>query len=75
MVTAPTRRVVVREMTQRGLSQRRALAVVCMSASAFRYVPAPDRNVVLRARIVALAHRHRRGDGLRRALRALSQPP
>lgn len=60
MVTAPTRRVVVREMTQRGLSQRRALAVVRMSASAFRYVPAPDRNVALRARIVALAHRHRR---------------
>lgn len=60
MVTAPTRRVVVREMTQRGLSQRRALTVVGMSASAFRYVPAPDRNVALRARILALAHRHRR---------------
>ena len=60
MVTAPTRRVVVREMTQRGLRHRRALAVVAMSASAFRYVPAPDRNVASRARIVALAHRHRR---------------
>jgi putative transposase len=47
-------------MTDRGLSERRALAVVGMSASALRYEPAPDRNVALRARIVALAHRHRR---------------
>jgi transposase InsO family protein len=47
-------------MTERGLSERRALAVVGMSASAVRYVPRPDRNVVLRDRIVALAHRHRR---------------
>ena len=28
-----------------------------MSASALRYVPAPDRNVALRARIVALTQR------------------
>ena len=47
-------------MTSRGLSERRALRVVRMSASAFRYQPAPDRNGVLRERIVALAHRHRR---------------
>jgi putative transposase len=60
MVTAPVRRVVVREMGARGLSERRALAVVGMSASALRYTPAPDRNAALRARIVALAHRHRR---------------
>jgi transposase InsO family protein len=44
----------------RGVSERRALAVVRMSAAALRYVPAPDRDVALRARIVALAHRHRR---------------
>jgi len=31
-----------------------------MSASALRYAPRPDRNVELRARILALAHRHKR---------------
>ena len=65
MVTAPARRVLVRSMVARGLSERRALAVLGMSASALRYVPAPDRNADLRARIVALAHRHRRyGAGM-----------
>lgn len=64
-MTAPARRVLVRSMTERGLSERRALAVVDMSASALRYVPAPDRNEGLRGRIVALAHRHRRyGAGM-----------
>jgi hypothetical protein len=38
-VTAPARRVLVRSMTERGLSDRRALAVVGMSASALRYAP------------------------------------
>jgi transposase InsO family protein len=39
--------------------------VIGMSASSLRYVPAPDRNATLRARIVALAHRHRRyGAGM-----------
>jgi putative transposase len=38
---------------------------VHMSASSLRYVPAPDRNAALRARIEALAHRHRRyGAGM-----------
>ena len=60
MVAAPARRVLVRSLTERGLSERRALTVVGMSASALRYTPAPDRNVALRARIVALAHRYRR---------------
>lgn len=60
MVTAPARRVLVRSLTERGLSERRALAVIGMSPSALRYTPAPDRNVALRARILALAHRHRR---------------
>jgi putative transposase len=65
MVTAPVRREVVRAMVTRGLSERRALTVVGMSASALRYVPAPDRNATLRARIVVLAHRHRRyGAGM-----------
>lgn len=44
----------------RGLSERRALAAVRMSASALRYKPRPDGNGELRERIQALAHRHRR---------------
>ena len=65
MVTAPARREVVREMVVRGLSERRALRIVRMSASSRRYTPARDRNTALRAQIVALAHRHRRyGAGM-----------
>jgi putative transposase len=65
MVTAPVRRTLVREMTTAGLSERRALAVVRMSAAALRYAPVPDQNGPLRARIVALAQRHRRyGAGM-----------
>ena len=41
MVTAPARRVVVRDMVTSGLSERRALAVVRMSAAALRYEPQP----------------------------------
>ena len=59
-MTAPARRELVREMVARGLSERRSLAVVRMSASALRYVPQPDQNVELRARILALAHRYKR---------------
>ena len=65
MVTAPARRTVVRDLAERGLSERRALTVVRMSASSLRYRPAADRNEALRAQIVALAHRHRRyGAGM-----------
>jgi putative transposase len=65
MVSAPARRQLVRHMTTRGLSERHALRVLAMSASALRYTPRPDRNEVWRARIVALAHRHRRyGAGM-----------
>jgi len=65
MVTAPVRRTLVREMTTAGLSERRALAVVRMSAAALRYAPAADQNGPLRARIVELAQRHRRyGAGM-----------
>jgi putative transposase len=60
MVTAPARRELVRWMTTKGLSERRSLSVMQMSASALRYRPRPDRNVALRSRIVALAQRHRR---------------
>ena len=52
-------------MADRGLSERHALRIVGMSASAYRYQPAPDRNLALREQIVALAHRHRRyGAGM-----------
>jgi len=47
-------------MQTKGLTERRSLAVVAMSASSLRYEPRPDRNVALRARIVALAQRYRR---------------
>lgn len=60
MVTAPARRELVRQMVDRGLSERHALSVVRMSASALRYEPQPDRNGELRARILALAQRHKR---------------
>jgi transposase InsO family protein len=50
----------VRALAERGLSERHALRIVGMSASAYRYQPAPDRNVALRAQIIALAHRHLR---------------
>jgi transposase InsO family protein len=43
-----------------GSTERRALAVVGMSASSLRYQPAEDRNAALREQIVALAQRHRR---------------
>ncbi|WP_114241262.1 IS3 family transposase [Dyella sp. C9] len=60
VVTAPARRLLVREMTSQGLSERRALTVLRMSASALRYAPRADRNVELRQRILALAQRHKR---------------
>ena len=47
-------------MQTQGLSERRGLQVVRMSASALRYQPRPDRNISLRERIIALAQRHRR---------------
>lgn len=59
-MTAPVRRGLVRQLMDRGLSERRSLSVLRMSASAFRYVPRPDRNGELRARIQALAQRHKR---------------
>ncbi|ENZ96404.1 IS1403 transposase, IS3 family protein [Xanthomonas fragariae LMG 25863] len=60
MVSAPARRALVREWIGCGASERRALAAIGMSASALRYCPREDRNVELRERILALAHRHRR---------------
>lgn len=59
-MTAPARREVVRIMKEHGMSERHALRVVAMSASALRYEPAPDRNVALREQIIRLAQRHKR---------------
>ena len=65
MVTAPAKRELVRWMGTRGLSERRCLGVVGMSASALRYEPRPNRNIALRVQIVALAQRYRRyGEGM-----------
>ena len=47
-------------MQTKGLSERRGLQIMQMSASALRYEPRPDRNFVVRERIIALAQRHRR---------------
>lgn len=64
-MSAPARRELVRYMVDKGLSQRRALRVVSMSPSAYRYEPASDRNCVLKEKIIALAQRHRRyGAGM-----------
>jgi hypothetical protein len=60
MVTAPARRELVRWMQTKGLSERRGLQIVRMSASALRYMPRPDRNEDVRLRIIELAQRHRR---------------
>lgn len=64
-MSASSRRELVRYMINRGLSERRALRVIGMSASSYRYRPSPDRNDALRQQIVELAHRYRRyGAGM-----------
>jgi putative transposase len=60
VVSAPARREVVRSLKDRGLSERHALRVIGMSASALRYGARQDRNEALRGRILELAHRYRR---------------
>jgi putative transposase len=47
-------------MSSKGLSERKALKVIAMSASALRYQPREDHNGELRAKILSLAQRHRR---------------
>ena len=52
-------------MISSGLSERRSLRIIGMSASALRYEPASDRNCVLKEKIIALAQLHRRyGSGM-----------
>ena len=60
MVTAPAKRSLVRELQAGGLTERHALQVVAMSASALRYRSRGEGNEALRSSIVDLAHRHRR---------------
>lgn len=60
MVTAPAKRLLVRMLQDNGVSERRALRVAQMSASALRYTPRPESNLELRQQIVELAQRHRR---------------
>lgn len=65
MVSAPARRELVRHMISHGLSERRSLRIIGMSASALRYEPAADRNCALKEKIITLAQRHRRyGSGM-----------
>ena len=60
MVTVPAKRELVRYAQSRGLSERRALKLACLSPSVLRYERRDDGNGDLCERIVALAHRHRR---------------
>ena len=65
MVSAPARRELVRHTVSHGLSERRCLRVVGMSAGAYRFVPAQDCNCALKEKIIALAQGHRRyGAGM-----------
>ena len=65
MVSAPARRELVRHMVGGGLSERRSLRVIGMSASALRYEPVDDRNCALKEKIIALAQRRSRyGAGM-----------
>lgn len=64
-MSAPARRDLVRYLVGKGLSERRALRIIRMSPSAFRYQPVSDRNAALKEKIIALAQRHRRyGAGM-----------
>jgi len=60
VVTVPARRELVRFAQSRGLSERRALRLACLSPSVLRYERRDDGSGELRKRIMALAHRHRR---------------
>ncbi len=49
----------MRQWVDKGLSERRPLSAVRMSANALRYEPLPSRNAELRERILALAQQHK----------------
>ena len=54
------RREVVRELQERGLSERQALRLVGMSPSTLRYATRDDGNSNLRKHLKELAGQHRR---------------
>lgn len=58
-MAAPARRLLVRSMVEKGLSEQRGITVVGVAASALRYETRPDLNFELREQIAALAQRHR----------------
>ncbi len=60
MTAVAARREVVRQLQGLGLSERRALKLVGMSASTLRYRPRDDGNGRLRERLTELAGQHRR---------------
>lgn len=51
-MSVPLRREMVQQMKERGMSERHALRVVGMSASALRYTPRTVGNAELRTQIV-----------------------
>jgi transposase InsO family protein len=61
-VAVSTRREVVRQLQERGLSERQALRLVGMSASTLRYEPRADGNEGLREGLKQLAGQHRRHE-------------
>jgi len=60
VVTAPARRVLVRSMTERGLSERRALSGDRHECGIAALRAGARSECDVRARILAVAHRHRR---------------
>ena len=59
-MTVAARREVARQLQEKGLSERRALKLVGMSASTLRYRVRDDGNGRLRERLTELAGQHRR---------------
>ncbi len=60
MTAVAARREIVRQLQERGLSERQALRLVGMSASTLRYQRRDDGNGWLRERLTQLAGQHRR---------------
>jgi hypothetical protein len=59
VVSAPSRRELVRHLVGKGLCERKSLRLADISPSSFRYQPATERNAALQAKIIALAQRRR----------------
>jgi len=64
-MSALARRELLRHMVNHGLSERRSLRVIGMSASAYRYEAAQEHNYALKDKFIALVQRRRRyGAGM-----------